>query len=54
MINPENSCEYFATKSLLVVGQVPPLVCIWCFIEPWLKKKNLPACYIFIVQVIQQ
>jgi len=25
LINLENACEYFAIKSLLVVGQVPPL-----------------------------
>jgi len=28
LINLENACEYFATKSLLVVGPVPPLVFI--------------------------
>ena len=31
LINLENACEYFATKSLLLVGQVPPLVVISCF-----------------------
>jgi hypothetical protein len=31
LINLENACEYFATKSLLVVRQVPPLVFIRCF-----------------------
>jgi len=25
LMNLENACEYFAIKSLLVVGQVPPL-----------------------------
>jgi hypothetical protein len=30
LINLENACEYFATKSLLVVGQFPPPVLIWC------------------------
>ena len=25
LINLENACEYFAVKSLLLVGQVPPL-----------------------------
>ena len=25
LINLENACEYFANKSLLVVGKVPPL-----------------------------
>ena len=30
-INLENACEYFATRSLLLVGQVPPLVVISCF-----------------------
>ena len=27
-----HACKYFATKSLLVVGQVPPLIFIWFFI----------------------
>jgi hypothetical protein len=31
LINLESACEYFATKSLLVVGQFPPLVVITCF-----------------------
>ena len=31
LINLGNACEYFATKSLLLVGQVPPLVVISCF-----------------------
>jgi len=31
LINLENACEYFAIKSLLVVGQVPPLYFISCF-----------------------
>jgi len=25
LTNLENACEYFAVKSLMVVGQVPPL-----------------------------
>jgi hypothetical protein len=31
LINLENACEYFATKSLLVVGHVPLLAIIRCF-----------------------
>ena len=30
LINLENAWEYFAIKSLLVVGQVPPMDFIWC------------------------
>ena len=50
-INLENVCEYFATKSLLVVGQVPPPVFIWCC-KIFLWLSNILQSYICILGVL--
>ena len=45
LINLENAREYFAVKSLLLVGQVPPLDFIWCF-KVFLWNSNVLQSYI--------
>ena len=45
LINLENVCEYFAIKSPLGVGQVPPLDFIRCF-KVFLSNSSILQSYI--------
>jgi hypothetical protein len=56
LINLEKACEYFATKSLLVVGQVPPLIfsrCMWTYVLLWTGRRCIrSAAHTVAVQPI--